>query len=62
MWKESKSLHGKVDLVLCTAVEIGVPPGGGPWGWPLGVAPEVEGVNYFVWELRAGTINLPKPQ
>ena len=32
MWKESKSLHGKVDLVLCTVVEIGVPPGGGPYG------------------------------
>ena len=32
MQKESKLQGAKVDLVLCTVVEIGVPPGGGPWG------------------------------
>ena len=32
MGKESKLQVAKLDLVLCTVVEIGVPSGGGPWG------------------------------
>ena len=42
-----------MDLVVSTVVKIGVPPEGSPW---------VEGVNDFVWDVRAGSCHTYNPQ